>query len=131
ADISEELEELSQDMTDDQRQELRLRENELAGQLSTLKAGWNPETNKPQLTAEDVAEVVSMWTGIPVTSISGDESERLLKMEEHLHSSIVGQHEAIEAISKAVRRTSAGLKEPKRPIGPFIFPGTTGVRGTA
>jgi len=95
--------------------------------LTTLKAGWNPETNKPQLTAEDVAEVVSMWTGIPVTSISGDESERLLKMEEHLHSRIVGQNEAIEAISKAVRRARAGLKDPRRPIGSFIFLGPTGV----
>jgi len=130
ADISEELEELSGDMTEDQRMELKNRENELALQLSALKAGWNPETNKPQLTAEDIAEVVSMWTGIPVTSISGDESERLLKMEEHLHSRIVGQHEAIEAISKAVRRARAGLKDPKRPIGSFIFLGPTGVGKT-
>jgi ATP-dependent Clp protease ATP-binding subunit ClpC len=130
ADISEELEELSGDMTEDQRMELKNRENELALQLSSLKAGWNPETNKPQLTAEDIAEVVSMWTGIPVTSISGDESERLLKMEEHLHSRIVGQHEAIEAISKAVRRARAGLKDPKRPIGSFIFLGPTGVGKT-
>src|SRR5262245_38498225 len=130
ADIGEELEELSSDMTEEQRQELKIRESELANQLATLKAGWNPETNKPQLTAEDVAEVVSMWTGIPVTSISGDESERLLKMEEHLHSRIVGQNEAIEAISKAVRRARAGLKDPRRPIGSFIFLGPTGVGKT-
>jgi ATP-dependent Clp protease ATP-binding subunit ClpC len=130
ADIGEELEELASDMTEEQRQELKTREGELAGQLEELKAGWNPETNKPQLTAEDIAEVVSMWTGIPVTSISGDESERLLKMEEHLHSRIVGQHEAIEAISKAVRRARAGLKDPKRPIGSFIFLGPTGVGKT-
>ncbi len=127
ADISEELEELASDMTDEQRQELKTREGELATQLETLKAGWNPENSKPRLTAEDVAEVVSMWTGIPVTSISGDESERLLKMEEHLHSRIIGQNEAIEAISKAVRRARAGLKDPKRPIGSFIFLGPTGV----
>ncbi|HLY26821.1 MAG TPA: ATP-dependent Clp protease ATP-binding subunit [Aggregatilineales bacterium] len=127
ADIGEELEELGHDMTDDQRQELKTREAELVSQLETLKAGWNPETSKPRLTAEDVAEVVSMWTGIPVTSISGDESQRLLKMEEHLHSRIVGQNEAIEAISKAVRRARAGLKDPKRPIGSFIFLGPTGV----
>ncbi len=130
ADIGEELEELSSDMTEEQRQELKTREGELAGQLEELKAGWNPETNKPQLTAEDIAEVVSMWTGIPVTSISGDESQRLLKMEEHLHSRIVGQAEAIEAISKAVRRARAGLKDPKRPIGSFIFLGPTGVGKT-
>jgi ATP-dependent Clp protease ATP-binding subunit ClpC len=127
ADIGEELEELAQDMTAEQRQELKTRESELSTQLTALKAGWNPETNKPQLTAEDIAEVVSMWTGIPVTSISGDESERLLKMEEHLHSRIIGQNEAIDAISKAVRRARAGLKDPKRPIGSFIFLGPTGV----
>jgi len=130
ADISTELEELGTDLTDEQRDELRQRESELAAQLSSLKAGWNPETNRPQLTAEDIAEVVSMWTGIPVTSISGDESERLLKMEEHLHSRIIGQHEAIEAISKAVRRARAGLKDPRRPIGSFIFLGPTGVGKT-
>jgi len=130
ADINEELEELGGDMTDEQREELKLREGELSDQLTTLKAGWNPETNKPQLTAEDIAEVVSMWTGIPVTSISGDESERLLKMEEFLHNRIVGQHEAIEAISKAVRRARAGLKDPRRPIGSFIFLGPTGVGKT-
>src|SRR5258706_5400349 len=127
ADIGEELEELASDMTDEQRTELKTREGELVTQLDTLKAGWNPETSKPRLTAEDIAEVVSMWTGIPVTSISGDESERLLKMEEHLHSRIIGQNEAIEAISKAVRRARAGLKDPKRPIGSFIFLGPTGV----
>jgi ATP-dependent Clp protease ATP-binding subunit ClpC len=130
ADIGIELEELSGDMTDEQRQELKIREGELATQLTSLKASWNPETNRPRLTAEDIAEVVSMWTGIPVTSISGDESERLLKMEEHLHSRIVGQDEAIEAISKAVRRARAGLKDPRRPIGSFIFLGPTGVGKT-
>ncbi|HVO44265.1 MAG TPA: ATP-dependent Clp protease ATP-binding subunit [Aggregatilineales bacterium] len=130
ADITTELDELSGDMTEEQRQELKTREAELGTQLTQWKAGWNPETNKPQLTAEDVAEVVSMWTGIPVTSISGDESERLLKMEEHLHKRIVGQHEAIEAISKAVRRARAGLKDPRRPIGSFIFLGPTGVGKT-
>ncbi len=127
ADINEELEELSSDMTDEQREELKIREGELSTQLRTLKSAWNPETNKPQLTAEDVAEVVAMWTGIPVTSIAGEESERLLKMEEHLHARIIGQNEAIDAIAKAVRRARAGLKDPRRPIGSFIFLGPTGV----
>src|SRR5579859_3036092 len=130
ADIREELAELSTDMTDDQRQEQRVREEEITGQLNIIKTNWNPETNKPRLTAEDVAEVVSMWTGVPVTSIAGEESERLLHMEEHLHSRIVGQGEAIEAISKAVRRARAGLKDPRRPIGSFIFLGPTGVGKT-
>ncbi len=127
ADINEELEELSSDMTEEQRQELKNREGELSTQLRTLKSAWNPETNKPQLTAEDIAEVVAMWTGIPVTSIAGEESERLLKMEEHLHCRIIGQNEAIDAIAKAVRRARAGLKDPRRPIGSFIFLGPTGV----
>jgi ATP-dependent Clp protease ATP-binding subunit ClpC len=126
-DVNEELAELSADMTEDQRQELVQRQGELEAQLKTFKASWNPETQKPQLTAEDIAEVVSMWTGIPVTSIAGEESERLIRMEEYLHSRIVGQHEAIEAISKAVRRARAGLKDPRRPIGSFIFLGPTGV----
>ncbi|MBX3066475.1 MAG: ATP-dependent Clp protease ATP-binding subunit [Anaerolineae bacterium] len=129
-DIEEELAELGSDMTDDQRLELESRAGELNAQLRSWKASWNPETNRPQLTEEDIAEVVSMWTGIPVTSISGDESERLLHMEEFLHTRIVGQHEAIEAIAKAVRRARAGLKDPRRPIGSFIFLGPTGVGKT-
>ncbi len=130
AQINEELEESGELLDEDQRVEMRVRAAELSTQLTALKSGWNPETNKPRLTAEDVAEVVSMWTGIPVTSISGDESERLLHMEDFLHKRIVGQHEAIEAIAKAVRRARAGLKDPRRPIGSFIFLGPTGVGKT-
>ncbi|MBN2470794.1 MAG: ATP-dependent Clp protease ATP-binding subunit, partial [Anaerolineae bacterium] len=100
---------------------------ELEQQLGAFQAHWNPETNRPQLNAEDVAEVVSMLTGIPVTQIAGEEGERLLHMEDALRQRIVGQEEAIEAISKAVRRARAGLKDPRRPIGSFIFLGPTGV----
>jgi ATP-dependent Clp protease ATP-binding subunit ClpC len=125
--INEDLQEMGEELSADQKQELEIRAQELSVQLSQMKATWNPETNKPKLTGEDIAEVVSMWTGIPVTSISGDESERLIHMEEFLHKRIVGQHEAIEAISKAVRRARAGLKDPRRPIGSFIFLGPTGV----
>jgi len=82
------------------------------------------------VTPEDIAEMVSMWTGIPVTRIAGTESERLLHMEDDLHKRIVGQQEAIEAISKAVRRARAGLKDPRRPIGSFMFLGPTGVGKT-
>ena len=82
------------------------------------------------VTDEDIAEVVSMWTGIPVIRISAEESERLLKMEEALHKRIIGQQEAIDIVSKAVRRARAGLKDPKRPIGSFIFMGPTGVGKT-
>jgi ATP-dependent Clp protease ATP-binding subunit ClpC len=98
--------------------------------LTTLKTNWNPETNQPRLSGEDIAEVVSMWTGIPVLRMTGEESERLMQMEVALHNRIIGQHEAIEAISKAVRRARAGLKDPKRPIGSFMFLGPTGVGKT-
>ncbi|NLA87936.1 MAG: AAA domain-containing protein, partial [Clostridiales bacterium] len=79
---------------------------------------------------EDIAAVVSLWTGIPVTSITEDESERLLKMESVLHKRVVGQDEAVSAVAKAIRRGRVGLKDPKRPIGSFLFLGPTGVGKT-
>lgn len=82
------------------------------------------------VTAEDIAEVLSMWTGIPVIQLTEEESARLLDMEDEIHKYIVGQDEAIEAISKAVRRARAGMKDPRRPIGSFIFLGPTGVGKT-
>ena len=85
------------------------------------------EVEKPKVTSDDVAEVTSMWTGIPVRQLATEEKERLLHMEEALHKRIVGQDEAINAISKAVRRARAGLKDPRRPIGTFMFLGPTGV----
>ena len=87
-------------------------------------------SEKPKVMEEDIAEVVSMWTGIPIRQLATEEKERLLQMEDALHQRVVGQHEAIEAISKAVRRARAGLKDPKRPIGTFIFLGPTGVGKT-
>jgi ATP-dependent Clp protease ATP-binding subunit ClpC len=84
----------------------------------------------PSVTEEDIAEVVSMWTGIPVRRLATEEKERLLQMEAALHQRVIGQDEAIEAISKAVRRARAGLKDPRRPIGTFIFLGPTGVGKT-
>lgn len=108
---------------------LRDQEMELSEELRQLRLG-SEEVELPKVTAEDIAEVLSMWTGVPVTRIAGEESERLLHMEEALHQRIVGQDEAIETISKAVRRARAGLKDPKRPIGNFIFLGPTGVGKT-
>jgi ATP-dependent Clp protease ATP-binding subunit ClpC len=110
--------------------DLRYREVELRHQLDQLRAGWDSLAGKPRVTAEDVAEVVAMWTGVPVKRIAGEESERLLQMERALHERVVGQSEAIKAISKAVRRARAGLKDPKRPIGTFILLGPTGVGKT-
>ena len=104
-------------------------QSELEQQLEQLRTGWDRATS-PVVTAEDIAELVSMWTGVPVTQLSESETERLLHMEDELHHSIVGQEEAIEAISKAVRRARAGLKDPRRPIGSFVFMGPTGVGKT-
>jgi ATP-dependent Clp protease ATP-binding subunit ClpC len=108
---------------------LQRRQDELQDLLENAREHWN-DSGEAQVTADDIAEVISMWTGIPITRIAGEESARLLDMEEALHRRIVGQEEAIEAISKAVRRARAGLKDPRRPVGSFIFLGPTGVGKT-
>ena len=112
--------------------ELRDRELKLTEKLEKMQQGWQQEqeVEKPVVTEEDVAQVVSMWTGIPVVRLAKDETTRLLQMEEVLHRRIIGQDEAITAIAKAVRRARAGLKDPRRPIGSFIFLGPTGVGKT-
>jgi len=114
----------------DDAQELQAREAELEETLSQLRTAWDRTTDGPHVTEEDIAEVVSMWTGVPVMQLAEAESEQLLHMEESLHERIIGQDEAIESISKAVRRARAGLKDPSRPIGSFIFLGPTGVGKT-
>ena len=112
--------------------ELRQRELQIEEKLKRLEGEWHAEREQEKVvvTAEDIAEVVSMWTGIPVVQLAGDETSRLLNMEEVLHRRIVGQDEAINSISKAVRRARAGLKDPRHPIGNFIFLGPTGVGKT-
>jgi ATP-dependent Clp protease ATP-binding subunit ClpC len=109
--------------------ELFGKEKDLRERMNQMKLKWMEVTSAtpPNVSSEDIAEVVAMWTGVPVTRIAGEESQRLLKMEEELHKRIVGQDEAIQNIAKAVRRARAGLKDPKRPIGSFIFLGPTGV----
>src|SRR5688572_23331381 len=92
------------------------REIELSEQIERLRTGWD-RANSPVVSAEDIAEVVSMWTGVPLMQLAEEESQRLLKMEDELRKSIIGQDDAIVAISRAVRRARAGLKDPKRPIG--------------
>jgi ATP-dependent Clp protease ATP-binding subunit ClpC len=109
---------------------LRDRERELKSQLEQLRVGWDSSSASTAVSADDVAEIVSMWTGVPLMQLESEESQRLLKMEEHLHERIVGQDEAIKTISRAVRRARAGLKDPKRPIGSFLFLGPTGVGKT-
>ncbi|MCE2499339.1 MAG: ATP-dependent Clp protease ATP-binding subunit [Dehalococcoidia bacterium] len=112
--------------------ELRDRELHLTENVGDLEREWKADRNKErtQVTEEDIAEVVSMWTGIPVTRLAQEETERLLRMEEELHQRIIGQDEAIVGISKAVRRARAGLKDPRHPIGVFLFLGPTGVGKT-
>ncbi len=110
--------------------EIRHREVELQEKLEQLRAGWSSPKERPKVTAEDVAEVVSMWTGIPLRRLAQEESQRLLEMEKEMHKRVIGQDEPIQAIAKAIRRARAGLKDPKRPIGSFLFLGPTGVGKT-
>ncbi len=113
----------------DDAQELLEKEARLESELENLRSGWDRSTS-PMVSADDIAEVVSMWTGVPVMQMAQAESERLLHMEEELRQSIIGQEEAIQTISKAVRRARSGLKDPRRPIGSFVFLGPTGVGKT-
>ena len=112
--------------------ELRDRELKLADKLQQLQSEWQSTSadQQPVVSAEEIAEVLSMWTGIPVTRMAVEETERLIHMEENIHRRIIGQEEAIVSISKAVRRARAGLKDPRRPIGSFLFLGPTGVGKT-
>jgi ATP-dependent Clp protease ATP-binding subunit ClpC len=118
----------------DRAGELRDREMEIRQQIRAIAAAKKAEdssrTELPEVTEEDVAQVVSAWTGVPVAKLTESESEKLLHMEETLHQRIVGQDEAVRAISRAIRRARVGLKNPNRPIASFIFCGPTGVGKT-
>jgi ATP-dependent Clp protease ATP-binding subunit ClpC len=118
-----------EDGRNDDAQDYLAHQENLETQLERLRTGWD-RSNSPVVTADDIAEVVSMWTGVPVMQIAQEESQRLLNMEDDLRAHIIGQEEAIQAISKAVRRARAGLKDPRRPIGSFMFLGPTGVGKT-
>ena len=111
---------------------LRDEEKALTEKLNENKENWSKSNSTAELTVteKEIAEIISMWTGIPVRSIEETESERLLKLEEILHERVVGQEEAVSAVAKAIRRGRVGLKDPKRPIGSFIFLGPTGVGKT-
>ena len=111
---------------------LRDKEKSLAEELKKQKESWESEarSTEEKVTENEIAEIIASWTGIPVKTIAEDESERLLKLEETLHNRVVGQSEAVTAVSKAIRRGRVGLKDPKRPIGSFIFSGPTGVGKT-
>ena len=134
--LTTQLKQIRQDLVLAQEEEqteqvdkLQADEIKLQAKLDKLRTAWDRE-NSPVVNVDDIAELISMWTGVPVMQIAQEESERLIHMEEELKKSIVGQEEAIEAISKAVRRARAGMKDPRRPIGSFIFLGPTGVGKT-
>ncbi len=110
--------------------DLKSREEALLAKIEELREAWRSPVNRPVVHEQDIAEVVSMWTGIPLTRLASEETERLLEMEKILARRIVGQEEAIFTIAKAVRRARAGLKDPRRPIGSFLFLGPTGVGKT-
>ncbi|MGI6740820.1 MAG: ATP-dependent Clp protease ATP-binding subunit [Brevefilum sp.] len=124
-----ELESASEDEDQDRVEDLQDQIDGLEIKLEDLRTVWNRETS-PHVTTEDIAEVISMWTGVPLMQLETEESARLLNMETELRGHIIGQEEAIETISKAIRRARAGLKDPTRPVGSFIFLGPTGVGKT-
>ncbi len=130
--IAREKEAAVNDQDYERAQELRDRESAARAKADQLRSDWQEAlaAETPEVTEEDIAQVVALWTGIPVTRIAQEESERLLEMEQALHQRVIGQDEAIDQVSKAVRRARAGLKDPKRPIGSFIFLGPTGVGKT-
>jgi ATP-dependent Clp protease ATP-binding subunit ClpC len=130
--INREKEAAVRDQNFERAAALRDEERELQATIRRRQEEWERErqTHRPTITEEDVAFIVSRWTGIPVTRLQEAETQRLLRMEEELHKSVVGQDQAIEAIARAIRRSRAGLKDPRRPIGCFIFSGPTGVGKT-
>ncbi|HKI93721.1 MAG TPA: ATP-dependent Clp protease ATP-binding subunit [Gemmatimonadales bacterium] len=130
--INREKEEAVRDQNFERAASLRDAERELQGEIRAQQEAWEKEreTHRPSISEEDIAFIVSRWTGIPVTRLQEAETKRLLRMEDELHRSVVGQDQAIDAIARAIRRSRAGLKDPRRPIGSFIFCGPTGVGKT-
>jgi ATP-dependent Clp protease ATP-binding subunit ClpC len=137
--LQQQLEELGDEKDDairdqdfERAAELRDREKEIQEEIKRRREQWEKDRkeHRPVVDEEDIAFIVSRWTGIPVSRLQEAETERLLRMEEEIHERVIGQDEAVEAISRAIRRSRAGLKDPDRPIGSFIFCGPTGVGKT-
>ena len=130
--IIREKEELVQMQEFEKAAELRDKESREKAKLEKEKQKWMDKNSKSlrQITEENIIEVISKWTGIPLSKITQDENEKLKNLEEKLHERVVGQHEAIVAVSKAIRRSRVGLKDPKKPVGSFMFLGPTGVGKT-
>jgi ATP-dependent Clp protease ATP-binding subunit ClpC len=116
----------------DKAGELRDREMEIKGQIRAIASAKKTEgdSNEPQVTSEEIAHIVASWTGVPVNKLTETESEKLLHMEDTLHQRLIGQEDAVKAVSRAIRRARVGLKNPNRPIASFIFSGPTGVGKT-
>ena len=104
---------------------LRDKERKLTQKKRELEEKWrsSEQVEQPEIGEEEIADIVSMWTGIPVFKLTEAESQKLIRMEDELHKRVIGQHEAIIAVSKSIRRARAGIKDPKRPTGSFIFLG--------
>ncbi len=132
SDIEAEKEEASNAQEFEKAAQLRDNEAELKKELEEKRKVWQEQNrhSNGRVTPEDIADIISLSTGIPVAQLTEAESERLLRLEDELHQRIIGQHEAVTAVSKAIRRGRVGLKDPKRPIGSFIFLGPTGVGKT-
>jgi len=130
--VTVEKEEAVRDQNFEKAAALRDRERDLQQQIRQVQDDWERErqTMRPIIDEEAISFIVGRWTGIPVTRIAEAEASRLLRMEDELHASVIGQDEAIKAVSRAIRRSRAGLKDPNRPIGSFIFSGPTGVGKT-
>jgi ATP-dependent Clp protease ATP-binding subunit ClpC len=137
--IEEEIASLEREKDDAVRAEdyetaagFKQRIEQLKAELSEQQEGWagRRETNAPEVTREDIARILEEWTGVPATNIVQEEAERLLNLEAVLHERVVGQEQAVKAVAEAIRRARAGIKDPKRPVGSFIFLGPTGVGKT-
>ena len=138
-DLEAELEQLESEKTAaiseqdfERAAQLRDEQKNISEQLEKAKSGWEESTKESdhEVSAEDIAAIVSAWTNIPVVELTREESDRLLNMEKILHERVIGQDEAVSAVSRAIRRGRVGIKDPKRPIGSFIFLGPTGVGKT-
>src|SRR5881409_3417701 len=138
--LEEEIEKVRKDKEDaienqefEKAASLRDKERKLSQKKRELEENWRQneaEAEQPEVGEEEIADIVSMWTGIPVFKLTEAESQKLIRMEEELHKRVIGQHQAIVAVSKAIRRARAGIKDPKRPTGSFIFLGPSGVGKT-
>jgi len=130
--INADKEEAVRDQNFERAASLRDQERELQSEIRRRQEEWEKEreTHRPVISEDEVAFIVSRWTGIPVQRLQEAETQRLLRMEEEIHTAVVGQEQAIQAIARAIRRSRAGLKDPRRPIGCFIFSGPTGVGKT-